>query len=197
MLSLKTKDLAMPTDSSYSKWIKVGYDLFTEDAHEGIQIERLARILGLNKSGFYHYFKDLDTYLVKLMEYQLEVAKEVELEMLQVKKFDPDFINLMFKRAHFLMFQMQLVKNRRIPLYEKTYLQITNQFNELILPHWANFISLSNDTDLALRYFNIVREMFYMRLTRKNCEIEFFRNTVYEAKGIVEKLIEQKAKGVL
>jgi AcrR family transcriptional regulator len=45
-----------------SAWTEVGYALFAEEGLDGIQVERLARILKLNKSGFYHYFRDLDGY---------------------------------------------------------------------------------------------------------------------------------------
>lgn len=197
MLSLNTKVLVMTNHSSYSKWIKVGYELFTEDAHEGIQIERLARIIGLNKSGFYHYFKDLDNYFLKLMEFHIERAKIIDQEVLQIKQIDPDFIDLLCKHTDFLLFQMQLVKNRRIPLFEKTYLQNIHLFDLIILPHWANFIGIPDKPDLALNYFNIIREMFFMRITAKNCDIEFYRKTLYEAKGIVEKLLEKEEKGNL
>jgi hypothetical protein len=37
-------------------WLDVGYKIFAHEGPEGIQVERLARILGVNKSGFYHFF---------------------------------------------------------------------------------------------------------------------------------------------
>ena len=50
-----------------SVWTEVGYNLFAEEGIEGIQVERLARILQLNKSGFYHYFGDIDGYCEELI----------------------------------------------------------------------------------------------------------------------------------
>ncbi len=42
--------------SKVEKWIKAGYALLATDEIDGINIERLARALNVNKSGFYHYF---------------------------------------------------------------------------------------------------------------------------------------------
>ena len=48
-------------------WLEVGYSLFAAEGPDGIQIERMARILQLNKSGFYHYFGDLEGYHHELL----------------------------------------------------------------------------------------------------------------------------------
>lgn len=192
MLSSSLQTKPMRQSSSATKWISVGYNLFTEDAHEGIQVERLARILGLNKSGFYYYFKDLDTYMLELMHCHLARAEAIEKELVLINKFDPDFIQLLVKHSDFLLFQMQLIKNRKIKLYETTFTKITRRYNLLILPHWASYIGLSKNKELALEYFEIIREMFYMRLNAKKCDFEFFSTITKEAKEIVSKLIQQK-----
>ena len=49
-------------------WATAGYELFANEGLEGIQVERLARILQLNKSGFYHYFADLEGFCQELIQ---------------------------------------------------------------------------------------------------------------------------------
>ena len=62
----------MEKAKNLSVWTEAGYKLFAEEGLEGIQVERLARILQLNKSGFYHYFGDLDGYCEELIKLQKE-----------------------------------------------------------------------------------------------------------------------------
>jgi AcrR family transcriptional regulator len=50
------------TISKINTWIKAGYKLLGTEGMDGIKVERLARILDLNKSGFYHYFGTMEFY---------------------------------------------------------------------------------------------------------------------------------------
>ena len=52
----------MEKHKNSSVWTEEGYRLFAKEGLDGIQVERLARILSLNKSGFYHYFGDLEGF---------------------------------------------------------------------------------------------------------------------------------------
>ena len=45
----------MTKSNTSQKWIEAGYERFAHEGPHGIQVERLARIIGVNKSGFYHY----------------------------------------------------------------------------------------------------------------------------------------------
>ena len=56
----------MEKHKNSAAWTEVGYDLFAHEGLDGIQVERLARILQLNKSGFYHYFGDLEGFCMEL-----------------------------------------------------------------------------------------------------------------------------------
>jgi hypothetical protein len=48
---------------------RAGYELLSTDGMEGIKVERLARNLALNKSGFYHYFKAMDVFVKSLLRH--------------------------------------------------------------------------------------------------------------------------------
>jgi AcrR family transcriptional regulator len=41
-------------------WIKKGYSLLAKEGLSGIQVGSLARMMGVNKSGFYLHFGDRD-----------------------------------------------------------------------------------------------------------------------------------------
>ncbi|HMG91387.1 MAG TPA: helix-turn-helix domain-containing protein [Chryseolinea sp.] len=48
-------------------WLKAGYKLLGREGMEGVKIERIARVLNLNKSGFYYYFKTMEGFLTCLL----------------------------------------------------------------------------------------------------------------------------------
>jgi AcrR family transcriptional regulator len=77
---------------AYNKWIETGYNLFAHQGIDCVNIERLAKTLGLNKSGFYHYFQDRDSFLEQLMLHHTDMADLIIRDLRSVKQFDPGFI---------------------------------------------------------------------------------------------------------
>ncbi len=77
------------------KWIKEGYSLLAKEGPAGIQVERLARIIGVNKSGFYHHFGDRDCYLEELKRYHENLTKKFTSEVIHLKHFDPDYFEVL------------------------------------------------------------------------------------------------------
>lgn len=58
-------------------WIKVGFDILTNEGISGVKIEVMARKLGVTKGGFYGYFPNRDTFLQAMLE-DWEVRHSVE-----------------------------------------------------------------------------------------------------------------------
>lgn len=175
----------MSKNNSSHIWIETGYELFAAEGLEGIQVERLARVSRLNKSGYYHYFGDRDTFIEHLMKHHLIQAHAIANELSLIKKFDPDFINLWLKYSLPIMAHMQLVRNRHDKFLNETYDKI-NEFVDLaLLPSWAEFIGCQNNHEFALKYLGQVRGMFYSRITVKNMNPEFLRNIMNEAKALL------------
>jgi hypothetical protein len=61
-------------------WIEKGYKIFAYEGPMGLKIERLAKIVGKNKSCFYHLFADLQVFTSVLLDYHLQQAKIVALK---------------------------------------------------------------------------------------------------------------------
>ena len=55
----------------------------------------------------------------------------------------------------------------------------------------TNYIGFHDNPDLALRYFNIVRDMFYTRLSLENLHYQFLHNLMGEAKDLVQQIVRQ------
>lgn len=169
---------------SFNAWINVGYELFAHEGPEGIQIERLARILDLNKSGFYHYFGNHDTYFQHLMEYHLHHADVLVENIPLVGNRIPDSARFLEDISIPVLMQKQLLKASHVPLFAKTYHEMNNLVDPDLLPLWADFLEMPDNPALALHYLQFVRDNFYARVTPATLSIEFIYAICIEAKEI-------------
>ncbi|MBL7857551.1 MAG: TetR/AcrR family transcriptional regulator [Cyclobacteriaceae bacterium] len=179
--------------NSINAWIETGYKQFAAEGLEGIQVERLSRITGLNKSGYYHYFGDRDSFLHQLMKYHFSIGEQLAHDMRQIKKFDPDFIHVLLKYPVPIIAHMQLVRNRQNKFLDEVYNQVNVIVDKAVLPGWAEFIGTPHNHNFALKYFEQVRDMFYSRITEKNMNYEFLHNLIYEAKGMLQEVIKMNS----
>jgi AcrR family transcriptional regulator len=179
----------MPKPATYRVWIENGYALFAKDGLDGIQIERLAKIVSLNKSGFYHYFGDRDSFLEELMRHHLQIARELAEEFKKMEKIDPDFFHLLLKYSTPTMANMQLVRYRQHPLLIKSFSQVNDLLETALAPKWAEFIGLPDHPELARKYFEQARDMFYSRITPDKMNMEYLKSLIYEVRSLVQQLI--------
>ena len=101
----------MEKHKNSSVWTEEGYCLFAKEGLHGIQVERLARILGLNKSEFYHYFGDIEGFCYALVLLHKKKVGEFLQEVAVTKNWIPDYLYLLIKHRETVMFQVQLTRN--------------------------------------------------------------------------------------
>jgi len=184
----------MSKNNSEHTWIEAGYEQFAVEGLEGIQVERLARITGLNKSGYYHYFGDRDTFLEKLMEYHLHFAESYISELKQIKDFDPEYIELLIKYHTRLMFTNQLVRNRHDKLMVKTLARVNEMIDPVLSKLFADFIGHQDHLEFSTKYYNQVRYMFHAQITPDRMTYTFLRDFLYEAREVIQRAVEFAAK---
>jgi AcrR family transcriptional regulator len=171
---------------SYNTWIRAGYKLFALEGPEGIQIERLARILDLNKSGFYHYFGSHETYFEHLMQHHVQNVDHMMEIVQSIQHFTPEFALLLADHSIPVLAQKQLQRACHIPLFANTYVEVNKKIDSIVLSQWADFIEIPNNPTLALRYLVFVRDLFYARVTPATLNFEFVYNFGIEAKEICD-----------
>ena len=172
-------------------WAEAGYNLFAREGLEGIQVERLARILQLNKSGFYHYFGDLEGFCLELLELHKKKVNVFVEEVYGIKKLDPDYLHLVISHAKTVMFQVQLIRNSNSQfLYAAS--EIADQKVQVAIRElWCDYLDIPRDTDLGMRYYAIVRDMFYTRISFQNLNYTFLHNMVTDAKSIMVEISDR------
>ncbi len=180
----------MKKDKSYEKWIEGGYNLLAHEGLEGVQIEKLARIVGLNKSGFYHYFSDRDGFLKQLMQYHEGIATALAVDISQVHNIDPEFIHVLLKYNLPVIVHMQLVRNRNNNILQLGFESVNAMVDPTVVPLWADFIGLTNNHDLAYRHYIQIRDMFYSRITLENMNYEYLISMLMEARAVVRDVLK-------
>lgn len=180
----------MGKSNNMPAWIEAGYDLFAHEGTEGMQVERLARILGLNKSGFYHYFGDLDGYIDELLKLH-EKKSELYLNAVRAAEtIDPEYLHILIKYKVPAMFHVQLERMRDNPRFKKVAEQLDQQEDEAIRLLWSKY--LGTDPDLAMRYFVIVRDVFYARINFQTFTFEDIQSLLLEARDVLNRVKEGK-----
>ena len=174
-------------------WVEAGYNLFAEEGLEGLQIERLARIVNLNKSGFYHYFGDLDVYYEELLKRHQHRATLYFDKVLAVKSIDPDYFDVLIEFKMPTFFQMQLDRIKDKPSFRQLAEWVDQKEDVAIKQIWCQYLGVEGNSDLAMRYFDIIRGMFYERISLKNYTFQVLSNLFTETKAVLSQLSDQKA----
>ncbi len=185
MPNLKKNPLSI---SKAEKWLEVGYELFAKDGVHGIKVERLARILNLNKSGFYHYFGDPEQFMDELFRYHNRIARQMALEIPDCKSVDPDFFLLVVKYKICLLFQGQLLRKSNHPKYASVFMEVTGILDRPFLPLWSKFIHREDDTETALKYFTLFRDSFYARANFENVSYSFLHNLLTDSQTVINEM---------
>lgn len=171
-----------------SAWTEQGYTLFAEEGLDGIQIERLARILQLNKSGFYYYFGDMEVYCEEMLKLHDSKIDHFLRDAREVKTLDPDYLLLLIKYATMVMFQVQLTREKNKVSFYRASEAIDQKVDLVVKKMWGEFFGLQNNSDLSQRCHFIVRDMFYARVSFKNLNYPFLHTFTKDVKDAVIQL---------
>ena len=174
--------MALKADSS-KMWLDLGYELFSEEGHEGLQVERLSRILGKNKSGFYHFFRSKEIYLEKLMQMHVEKEETLIPKFTGLPEISGRFLDLLVDNKQTILFQTHLVKNRDTKLFQDTYFQVNRMIEMAVQPIWVKYLGVSDE--VAMKYWGIIRDTFYARVTSKTFNQVWLSEFMNEAKSIL------------
>jgi AcrR family transcriptional regulator len=173
-----------------SAWLEQGYLLFAADGPDGVQIERIARILQLNKSGFYHYFGDMEGYYTDLLQLHKLKTEAYLNEIRDLQSIDPEFFHLVVRFKVSTVFHVQLIRCSNNPVFYNLA-KALDQKEEILVRHlWSEYLGFQENPDLAMRYFIMIRDMFYTRASLQNITYEFLRDLTGEAKDVVNQLTE-------
>lgn len=182
----------MAKENTAAKWIETSYTLFAHDGPEGIHIEKIARILGLNKSGFYHYFGTLEIFYEFLIQHHFRKVDAAIKDAQEAQRLDPDYLDKIVKHKVTFMVQMQLTRHQNNVLFSKACLKVNQKIDQSIIQLWNEHLGLNDNDDLSLLFLGFVRDSFYARVSFENFNYNFLHTLASEAKRIIEEIQQEK-----
>lgn len=174
-------------------WIQAGYTLFAKEGPQALKVEVMSRLVGKNKSSFYHHFADLEIYTSALLDYHLQRAKAVLKEEAACKTVDPELLQVLIKNKEDLLFNRQLRIHRHIPEMAACFARTVDGMGEAIGGIWAEMLGLEDNSRLALMVLNLSLENFYLQITEETLNLEWLQAYVYHLKSMANEF-EQTAQ---
>lgn len=169
-------------------WINVGYELFAQEGHEGLQVERLARILTLNKSGFYHYFGKGDIFLEHLLLHHHDQIDLLVSDIKSIDHFEPACYQVLIKHANSVMATRQLLSHWPVHSFEQTYHEVTQKINRAMLPIWSAYLGAPYPPEFALRYLRMINHQFYSQISYDRLNVNYLDTFFSNTKTFLEEL---------
>lgn len=78
----------MPNRVTKAQWLQAALDILIEEGVEALRIERLAKRIGISRSGFYWHFKDSDDLRKEIVEYWAFETTDRVVELLNETPMD-------------------------------------------------------------------------------------------------------------
>ncbi len=170
------------------RWVEAGYNLFVKEGPDGLQVERLARILGLNKSGFYHYFGDMENYTSRLIKYHYREFDHFMYDVERCNSVDPEYIQVIYNHRVMAMGQMQLARNKDNPMFLGAHKEGDERVVAQTRRIWAEYLNLKDKLELAGQFHGLLRDIFYTRITWEKFTVEYLRILMEEVRDVVAKM---------
>jgi len=155
------------------KWLECGCELFAQDGAEGLQVERLARILKLNKSGFYHYFSDPEIFLNTLFKHHRDQARQMALHIQECKLLDPDYFKVIVKFKLFVLVQGKLISRSNNLLHYEVFKEAREVTKIELLPLWRRTFFLPDSQEVVLSHLSLFDNAFHAQANINNITYEF------------------------
>jgi len=171
-----------------NRWIQAGYKLFAVEGADGIKVERLARILKLNKSGFYHYFSSQDNFFNELFLHHQSAICRMALETQHCKSLDPDYFKLVLKYKLSALVQGQLAKHTKNPSYGSVLKETSRIAEHALLPLWRKAFNLPDDPELVRNHFALFRNAFHARAQFEKLTYQLLHEVMAETNHMMLKI---------
>lgn len=167
-------------------WIKVGYEIFARKGLSGLQVEPIAKIVGKNKSSFYHLFADIEIFLDELLTYHITQVKLMCEEERKAHSFNPDIINIFVEHKVDILFNKQLRINHQNTEFRKVLIITDEGLAELY-----TFL-LKTDLGLNLKqkginsFFQLALSNFFLQINADNLNFQWLANYFDEIKKLAK-----------
>jgi len=177
-------------------WILAAYKIFSEEGPSGLKVEVLSRIVGKNKSSFYHHFADLEVFIEILLDYHLDRAAIIAKQESECKNVVPELLLLILEVKQDLLFNRQLRIHRDNLKFRKCFEQSSNMVAEAIIDIWSEMLGLAGNSQLALMVLKLSLENFYLQITPESLNYDWLLNYMKELQNMVKAFEQNESRKV-
>lgn len=170
------------TNTGKDTWVETGYRLAAQHGLDALKIDRIAKLLGKSRSGFYHCFGDMEGYEDALCDHHYERAVHLADALSETDHFYPDYVYLIADHKDYVFFHKQLYLQR---LSNKKYDACFQRAKALTEPKtmelWKKSAQLEkNPTEQVRAFFEVIREVVFTKMDYETFTGESFNKTVLD-----------------
>jgi AcrR family transcriptional regulator len=168
-------------------WIKKGYELFAIHGEKGLNIEQLAKQVGISKSSFYHHFADSQGFIEKLLQRHLKRSKIIAEMERKAQSINPGLIQIILEHRADFLFNRQLRINAHHASYKATLLKSNQIIGKDFIHLWLRDSRIPLTFQQAEGVFDLALENFFLQLNLENFTKEWLESYFENLKRISSK----------
>ena len=168
-------------------WVEKGYSIFAHEGPNGLKVERLAKLVGKNKSSFYHHFADLTIFKTYLLDYHIDQSYILAEKESKCQSMD-ELIVIILDHKIDLLFNRQLRIHRDISDYEKCLEKVSQITVPGFIGIWAEIMGLKENSYLADLVLQLSLENFFLQINEKTLNEIWLKNYFNKLKSLVHAL---------
>ncbi|MGH1338011.1 MAG: TetR/AcrR family transcriptional regulator [Aureispira sp.] len=172
--------------ASHEPWIQQAYTIFAQEGPKGLQIERLAKLVGKSKSSFYHHFADIVTFTEVLLQYHYDRSVWIAEQERQCANVIPEMLDFILTIKTDLLFNRQLRIHRQEPDFRQCFEETNRLVGEAIVDIWAKELGLTHNSHLAGMVLTLSLENFYLQITEETLNYPWLEAYVQQLKKMVQ-----------
>ena len=154
-------------------WIQKGYTTFALFGDKELNIEQMAKEVGISKSSFYHRFGDLEGFIERLLLFHLDRSSIIAKKERNAKRINPDLINILVDHRIDLLFNRQLRVHSCRPRFNETLLESTRIIGNDFIKLWLLDTKVDFSLYQAEGFFELAIENFFMQISMENLHPEW------------------------
>ena len=150
------------------KWVLKGYELFSALGPEALNVEKLSSLVGLNRSSFYHYFKNISGFEEALFDYHAEQYQHIGNVIKDYDHFEQLFNDEVFEYREALSFQRQLLINQSKPRYQQCSEEVRKYTGQKTFELWSAENAAGRTEEEQWQMFRAMRDFYFVHHDQPN-----------------------------
>lgn len=167
-------------------WIEAGYQLFSKEGPDALKVDRIARMVGISRSSFYHLFADLDVFQEKLLAHHAQRAQQAAEKVKQCNTMNPDYIWTIIEEKDYVLFNRQLRIYRDNAAYKAGFENAITLVGKETMGIWTEMVGLQHKPEMARTFFKMTADILFHRMTEENMNFEWLQSFMNEMKLFVK-----------